>query len=390
MIDYSKALSPTVQRLKPSGIRKFFDIAAEMDDVLSLSVGEPDFVTPWHIREAGIYSIEKGKTYYTSNQGMLELRREISKYLERRFQLSYDPADEVMVTIGGSEAVDLCLRTVVCQGDEVLVPDPSFVCYSPLVEMAGGRPVAMVTRAENDFKLVPEDVEALITEKTKLLILSYPNNPTGAVMSREELERIAQVAVKHDLLVLTDEIYAELSYGMEFTSIASLPGMRERTVVVSGFSKAFAMTGWRIGYACAPREILKQMLKIHQFGIMCASTNAQFAALEAMQEGMDDVRQMVEQYDMRRRYIYKRLLEIGFDCFEPQGAFYIFPSIAKFEKDSEKFCEKLLYGSHVAIVPGDAFGSSGAGHVRISYAYSVQQIEKALVRIERFLDEQYH
>lgn len=389
MIDYQTKISPVVSSMKPSGIRKFFDIAAEMDDVLSLGVGEPDFVTPWHIREAGIYSLEKGKTWYTSNYGLLELRSEVSSYLEKSFDVSYDPASEVIITVGGSEAVDIALRTIICPGDEVLVPEPCFVCYAPLVEVAGGVAVPIPTKLQDDFKLMPADVEARITKKTKAIVISYPNNPTGALMTKEELEAVAAVIKRHDLIAISDEIYAELSFGVRHTSIASLPGMWERTILVSGFSKAFAMTGWRIGYACAPKELMACMGKIHQFAIMCASTPAQFAALEGMREGKSNVDSMAEQYNMRRQYIYKRLLELGFDSFEPKGAFYIFPSVEKFEKDDEAFCEKLLHTARVAFVPGSAFGESGTGHVRISYAYSVKQIEKALERVERFLGENY-
>lgn len=385
MIDYSKVLSQTVVNTEKSGIRKFFDLLETMDDVVGLTVGQPDFVTPWHIREAGIESLEKGKTYYTSNAGTLELRREIDKYLTRRFHVSYDPNGEIIVTVGGSEAIDIAIRAVVEPGDEVIVPTPSFVCYSPIVRMAGGTPVTLETTVADKFKLTPAALKAAITDKTKLLVLPYPNNPTGAIMTREELEEIAEVLRGTNILVLSDEIYAEMTYGREHCSIASLDGMWERTIIVSGFSKAYAMTGWRLGYLCAPEPLVEQMLKIHQYCIMSSPTTSQFAAIEAMKNGDEDVKMMVDEYNRRRRYIYNGLEAIGIDSFEPEGAFYIFPNIGKFGLSSEEFCERLLYDYRCAIVPGTAFGAGGEGFARISYAYSIQHITQALERIEQFV-----
>ncbi len=386
-MNYEKLMNGTLQELKPSGIRKFFDIAAEMEDVISLSVGEPDFSTPWHIRQEGIRTLEKGKTWYSANAGMLPLRQAIAAYVQRHSGMVYEPKTEVLVTVGGSEAIDLAFRTLVCPGDEVLIPEPCFVCYEPLTRMAGGVPVPLVTRAEDAFRLQAETVRAAITPRTKLLVLPYPNNPTGAIMPREELEQIAAVLRGTDIMVLSDEIYGELTYGRQHVSIASLPDMQERTVLISGFSKAFAMTGWRLGYACAPAPILKMMTKLHQFAIMCAPTTAQYAAIEAMQNGDGDVVAMREEYDMRRRLIVDGLNSLGLTCFEPEGAFYVFPSIAATGMTSEEFCERLLKEKHVAVIPGTAFGTSGEGFVRISYCYSLKHIQEALERIRAFLAE---
>ena len=386
-MNYEKLMNGTLQELKPSGIRKFFDIAAEMEDVISLSVGEPDFSTPWHIRQEGIRTLEKGKTWYSANAGMLPLRQAIAAYVQRHSGMVYEPKTEVLVTVGGSEAIDLAFRTLVCPGDEVLIPEPCFVCYEPLTRMAGGVPVPLVTRAEDAFRLQAETVWAAITPRTKLLVLPYPNNPTGAIMPREELEQIAAVLRGTDIMVLSDEIYGELTYGRQHVSIASLPDMQERTVLISGFSKAFAMTGWRLGYACAPAPILKMMTKLHQFAIMCAPTTAQYAAIEAMQNGDGDVVAMREEYDMRRRLIVDGLNSLGLTCFEPEGAFYVFPSIAATGMTSEEFCERLLKEKHVAVIPGTAFGASGEGFVRISYCYSLKHIQEALERIRAFLAE---
>ena len=387
MIDYNSVISKKIKELKPSGIRKFFDLLETMDDVISLTVGEPDFMTPWHIREAAIEVLEKGRTRYTSNSGTMELRVAISEYLERKFELKYSPKNEILVTVGGSEAIDLAIRTLVEPGDEVIVPMPSFVCYDPLVRMADGVPVIINTKEEDKFKLTAEALRAAITPKTKLLILPYPSNPTGAIMTREDLEKIADVIRGTDIMVLTDEIYAELTYGQKHTSFAALDGMRERTIVASGFSKAYAMTGWRMGYVCAPEEVARHMLKIHQFAIMCAPTISQFAAIEAMTNGDDDVQMMVDEYDRRRRYIYEGLKRIGIECFEPEGAFYIYPKIGAFGMSSDEFAERLLYEHKVAIVPGTAFGECGEGFARISYAYSIKHITTALERIEAFVND---
>lgn len=384
-MDYSKVLSKTVVNTEKSGIRKFFDIMETMDDVVGLTVGQPDFVTPWHIREAGIESLEKGKTYYTSNAGTFDLRVEIDRYLSRRFGISYNPEKEIIVTVGGSEAIDIAIRAVVESGDEVIIPTPSFVCYAPITRMAGGIPVIVETQYKDKFKLTPEALKAAITPKTKLLVLPYPNNPTGAIMTREELEDIAEVLRDTNILVLSDEIYAEMTYGREHCSIASIEGMKERTIIVSGFSKAYAMTGWRLGYLCAPAPLAEQMLKIHQYCIMSAPTTAQFAAIEAMRNGDEDVKMMVEEYNRRRRYIYNGLKGLGIDSFEPEGAFYIFPNIGSFGLTSEEFCSRLLYDYKCAIVPGDAFGAGGEGFARISYAYSIKHITQALERIEKFV-----
>ena len=385
MIDYSKILSRTVVETPKSGIRKFFDLMSTMDDVVGLTVGEPDFQTPWHIREAGIESLEKGKTYYTANSGLLQLRSEIASYMNRRFSVSYKPESEVIVTVGGSEAIDIAFRSMIEAGDEVIVPTPSFVCYAPLVRMAGGVPVILETKFEDKFKINPEALKAAITPKTKLLVLAYPNNPTGAIMTREDLADIAEVLRDTNIVVLSDEIYAEMTYSGNHCSIASLDGMWERTVIASGFSKAFAMTGWRLGYICAPAPLCEQMLKIHQYGIMSSPTTAQFAAIEALKNGEDDIKMMVDEYNRRRRYIFIGLKSIGIEAFEPEGAFYIFPKIGDFGLSGEEFCNKLLYEYKCAIVPGNAFGSSGEGFARISYAYSIKHITQALERIEAFV-----
>ncbi len=387
MIDYSKKLSSRLNSIKPSGIRKFFDLLDGTEGVISLGIGEPDFVTPWHIRDAGGYSLEKGYTYYTPNAGLTQLRGEISKYMKRRFDLEYSPKDEMIVTVGGSEAIDLAIRALIEPGDEVLIPEPSFVCYDPITVLAGGTPVPLRTYKEDKFRLTPETLEAAITPKTKLLVLPYPCNPTGAIMHKAELEAIAEVIIRHDLIVLSDEIYSELTYDAQHVSPASIPGMRERTIVVNGFSKAYAMTGWRLGFACAPKEIMSVMVKIHQYAIMSAPTTAQFAAIEAMRNGDDDIREMREEYDRRRRFVCDRLNSLGLTCFEPQGAFYVFPSIEKTGLSSEEFCERLLKEHKVAVIPGPAFGDSGEGFVRCCYACSMRDLAEALTRIERFLED---
>lgn len=374
-----------VKNMKPSGIRKFFDIVNTMEDAISLGVGEPDFVTPWHIRDAGIYSLEKGHTYYTSNAGLKELREEICNYYNK-FDLSYTP-DEVLVTVGGSEAIDLALRTVIEPGDEVIIHEPSFVCYKPCISLAGGVPVVIETKKEDSFKLMAEDIEKCITPKTKMLILSFPNNPTGAIMKKEDLEPIAEIAIKHNLIVLSDEIYAELTYGSKHISIASLSGMKERTIVVNGFSKAFAMTGWRLGFAIANENILKAMTKVHQYAIMSSPTTSQYSAIEALRNGSDSIRMMVNEYDKRRKIITSGFNDMGLTCFDPQGAFYIFPSIKSTNMTSTQFCENLLNDQKVALVPGNAFGDSGEGFVRVSYAYSLEQINEAMRRIKLFMDK---
>lgn len=385
MIDYSKILSERVQAVKPSGIRKFFDLASTMKDVISLGVGEPDFETPWQVRRAGIASLEKGRTFYTSNWGLQQLRDEIAGLALRRYDLFYDPHDEIVVTVGGSEAIDNALRAIVSLGDEVLIPEPSFVCYTPLTTLAGGVPVAIPTVAEEGFKLTPERLRAAITPKTKALILPYPNNPTGAIMNRQELEAIADVLRDTNIVVLSDEIYCMLTYQGEHVSIAQIDGMRERTIVIDGFSKSYAMTGWRLGWAMGPRELMKSICKIHQFGIMCAPTTAQFAGIEAIRTGDDDIIHMRSQYDIRRRFLVSELRSIGLECFEPHGAFYVFPSIKSTGLTSEEFCNRLLQEQHVAVIPGDAFGESGAGHVRISYSYSMAHLREACSRIRDFL-----
>lgn len=385
MIDYESCVPSHVRDIKPSGIRKFFDLVGSRPNAISLTVGEPDFVTPWHIRMAGIESLEKGKTYYTANAGLLELRQEISRYLARRFDVHYDPQKEVIVTVGGSEAIDITFRALLEPGDEVIIPLPAFVCYEPLARLAGGTPVIIETKEENKFKLTADELRAAITPKTKLLVLPYPNNPTGAIMTREELESLEEVLRGTNILILSDEIYAELTYGREHYSCAAVPGLTERTILASGFSKAFAMTGWRMGYLCAPEPIARQMLKLHQYGIMSAPTTAQFAAIEAMKNGDEDVQMMRSEYNRRRRYLAAGLRGIGLDCFEPEGAFYAFPYIGGCGLSSEEFCRRLLEEYDVAIVPGTAFGACGEGFARISYAYSVQHISKALDRMESFV-----
>lgn len=378
-------INPVVKNIPPSGIRKFFDIATEMKDVISLGVGEPDFVTPWNISEYGIYSLEKGYTHYTSNWGLKELREEISKYLYRKYELSYNPKDEIIVTIGASEAIDIALRALAGPGDEVLIHQPCFVSYKPCVEFTGATPVIIETKEENDFKLLPEQIEEKITSRTKILMLSYPNNPTGAILTKKELEEIAEVIKKYDLLIISDEIYSELTYGTKHVSIASLPDMRDRTVVINGFSKAFAMTGWRLGYAAGHREIISAMFKVHQYAVMCSPTISQYAAIEALRNGQKDVDMMVREYNRRRRIITQGLRKIGLNCFEPLGAFYVFPCIKSTNLTSEEFCERLLLEERVALVPGNAFGEAGEGFVRCSYAYSIDTINKALERIGRFV-----
>ena len=387
MMNLENLLSQRTVSLKPSGIRKFFDIANEMEGVIALGVGEPDFKTPYSVRQAGIENLQQGKTRYSANAGLMELRRAICDYLKRKFNLEYDKKSEVVVTVGGSEAIDLAIRAFINPGDEVLVPEPCFVCYAPIVTLTSGVPVSIQTREEDEFRLTPEQLEAAITPKTKMLILPYPNNPTGAVMRREHLEAIAEVLKKHDIIVLSDEIYAELTYNGRHTSIAELPGMKERTIVVNGFSKTFAMTGWRLGYAVGPAPAIKQMTKIHQYAIMCAPTTSQYAAIEALDHCEENICQMREEYDRRRRFVVDAFNKMGLHTFEPEGAFYVFPCIKSTGMGSEEFCEKLLYGKKVAVVPGNAFGDSGEGFIRVSYSYSVQHLTTALGRIKEFLDE---
>lgn len=380
-------LSDKVIKMKPSGIRKFFDIVSEMPDAISLGVGEPDFDTPWNIREEGIYSLEKGRTFYTSNAGLLELREAICEYNERRFRLMYDPKKEVMLTVGGSEGIDVALRAMLNPGDEVIIPEPCYVSYLPCVQLADGVPVTISLKNENQFRLTKEELEAAITDKTKILVMAFPNNPTGAIMTREDLEVIAEVIIKHDLYVISDEIYAELTYSGNHVSIASLPGMRERTIVIGGFSKAFAMTGWRLGYAMGPAMIMEQMIKIHQFAIMCAPTTSQYAAIVAMRDCDKDVVHMREAYDQRRRYMLNAFKEMGLPCFEPKGAFYLFPDIREFGIPSEEFATRLLKAKKLAVVPGDAFGDCGEGFLRISYAYSLEELKTAVGRLAEFVEE---
>ena len=388
MMNYNNILNRSVTEIKPSGIRKFFDIAEQMEDVISLGVGEPDFPTPWHIRSEGIRSLEKGKTRYSSNHGLLILRDEISKFYDRKYGIKYDPEREILVTVGGSEAIDGAVRALVAPGDEVIIPQPSYVCYEPITVLAGGIPVIIETKAENEFRITPEELKAAITPKTKLLILPYPCNPTGAVMRKSDLEAIADVLRGTEIVVISDEIYSELTFGGEaHTAFASIDGMKERTVTVNGFSKAYSMTGWRMGYACGPAEILDQVTKIHQFAIMCAPTTSQYAAIEALKNGDEDIAAMVEEYDMRRRIIVDGFNSIGLTCREPLGAFYAFPSIASTGMSSEEFCEKLLYAKKIAIVPGTAFGRGGEGFVRASYCYSVDHIKTAIERIGEFVKE---
>jgi len=378
-------ITDKVKSIKPSGIRRFFDIASEMEGVISLGVGEPDFDTPWHIREEGIYSLERGNTFYTSNSGLKELRIEVSNYIKRRFNLNYDPLNEILITVGGSEAIDACFRACIEPGDEVIVPEPCYVSYAPCAKLAGAKVVTIDLKEKNSFKLTKEELLNAITPKTKILVLAFPNNPTGSIMEKQELEEIAKIAIEKDILVLSDEIYGELTYGVKHYSISQIDGMKERTIVVNGFSKAYAMTGWRLGFAYGPKEIIKQMLKIHQFAIMCAPTTSQFAAVEALKNGDNDIAEMREEYNQRRRYLVNKLREMGFDCFEPKGAFYVFPSIKKFGLSSEEFCEKLLMEEKVMVVPGNAFGLSGEGFIRISYAYSLDQLKKAMERINNFV-----
>ena len=380
------AISKKIEGIQPSGIRKFFDVVSEMPDAISLGVGEPDFDTPYSVREEGIYALEKGRTLYTSNAGLKELREEISRYLKRKYSLDYDADNEIMVTVGGSEAIDIALRCMVDPGDEVLIPTPCYVSYLPCAVMADAVPKMIELKAENQFKLTRQELIDSITDKTKILILAFPNNPTGAIMTKEELEELVPVIIEHDLFVISDEIYSELTYDNKHCSIASLPGMKERTVTINGFSKAFAMTGWRLGYACAPKEIMKQMIKLHQFAIMCAPTNSQFAAIEALRNCDDDVDRMVEAYNQRRRFLLNSFKEMGIDCFEPFGAFYVFPSIAKFGMTSEEFANRLLREQKLAVVPGTAFGECGEGFVRISYAYSIENLKQGMDRIRKFIE----
>ncbi len=387
MMDYSKIISPSIASLAPSGIRKFFDIAATMEGVISLGVGEPDFVTPWAVREAGIYSFEKGHTHYTANKGTKELLEEITIYLRRKYNLDYNPKDEVLVTVGGSEAIDLLIRAIISPGDEVLIPEPCFVCYNPCTLMAGGVPVTIKTEEKDNFKLTPEKLLEKITDKSKLLILPFPNNPTGAVMGRDDLEKIAKIVKEHNLIVLSDEIYSELTYDGTHVSFASIEGMKENTVTVNGFSKAFAMTGWRLGYACGPEPIITQMTKIHQYGIMCAPTTSQYAAVEALRSCDDEVSYMTNEYNHRRRIMVDGFRNMGLSCFEPLGAFYVFPNITATGLTSDEFATKLLYEKKVAVVPGNAFGACGEGFIRCSYAYSIKSIEKALEKIGEFVAE---
>lgn len=378
-------IAKKVTELKPSGIRKFFDIVSEMDDAISLGVGEPDFDTPWHIRDEGIYSLEKGRTFYTSNAGLKELRNEISKYVENSQGVKYDPVNEILITVGGSEAIDLACRALLNPGDEVIVPEPSYVSYVPCAVMAGGTPVIINLKEENEFRLQPDELENAITGKTKILVLPYPNNPTGAIMEENDLRRIADLIIDNDIYVISDEIYSELSYKEKHTSIVSLPGMKERTIYINGFSKAYAMTGWRLGYACAPKAICEQMTKLHQFCIMCAPTTSQYAAIEALRHGQRDVEEMREAYNERRRFLMNEFREMGLKCFEPYGAFYVFPSIKEFGMTSDEFCTRLLKEKQVAVVPGTAFGDCGEGFVRISYAYSIDNLKTALERIKEFV-----
>ena len=387
-MDYDKLIAPAAAAMRPSGIRKFFDLAAEMPECISLGVGEPDFKTPWAVREAGIESLEHGRTRYTSNAGLKELRAEIARYLDRRMGLKYDPAKEVLVTVGGSEAIDMCIRTLVQPGDEVIIPEPCFVCYEPITTLSGGVPVHVACRQEDEFRLRVDALKAAITPKTKLLIMPFPNNPTGAVMEREDLEAIAEGLRGTNIMVLSDEIYAELNYGLQnHVSIAALPGMAERTVVVNGFSKTYAMTGWRLGYACGPAPIIKIMTKIHQSAIMSAPTTSQYAAITALKDCDGEIERMRNEYNMRRRLVVKSFNDMGLSCFEPRGAFYAFPCIKSSGMSSEEFCTKLLEQKHVAIIPGNAFGASGEGYARVSYAYSVEHLMEAIRRIREFLNE---
>ena len=379
-------LSDKIVNIPPSGIRKFFDLVSEMKDAISLGVGEPDFDTPWHIRDEGIYSLERGRTFYTSNAGLKELKEEIANYLRRRVHVDYDDRHEVLVTVGGSEAIDMAMRVMLNPGEEVLIPQPSYVSYEPCTIMAGGKPVIIELKAENEFRLTPEELLEHITDKTKLLVLPFPNNPTGAIMEQKDLEAIAKVIIEKDLYVLSDEIYSELTYKEDHVSIASIPGMQERTILINGFSKAYAMTGWRLGYACGPRKIIEQMTKLHQYAIMCAPTTSQYAAVEALRNGDDDVAMMREAYNQRRRYLVHAFKEMGLECFEPYGAFYIFPCIKEFGMTSEEFASRFLMEEKVAVVPGTAFGNCGEGFLRISYAYSLENLKEALGRMQKFID----
>ncbi len=387
MIDYSKIIGKTISEIKPSGIRKYFDIAATLDNVISLGVGEPDFYTPWPIRRAAIVALERGKTFYTANSGLMKLREAISEYTHKRTGVKYDPSKEIIVTVGGSEAIDLTIRTIIEPGDEVIIIEPSFVCYKPIVELTGGVPVVIETKEEDNFKLTAQQLKEKITDKTKLLVLPFPNNPTGAIMTKEDLEPIAEILRDTNIMVLTDEIYSELTYGTEHFSIVSLDGMQERTIYVNGFSKAFAMTGWRLGYMCGPAPILKQALKIHQFGIMSSPTVSQYAAIEALTSCDEDVKMMVSEYDTRRRYLVDAFNKIGLHCFMPEGAFYVFPCIKSTGLTSDEFCERLLYSKRVAVVPGTAFGDCGEGYIRVSYAYSQKHLKEAISKIKEFVEE---
>ena len=379
-------LADTIVNIKPSGIRKFFDLVSEMKDAISLGVGEPDFDTPWHIRDEGVYSLERGRTFYTSNAGLKELKEEIANYLRRRVHVDYDDRHEILVTVGGSEAIDMAMRVMLNPGEEVLIPQPSYVSYEPCTIMAGGKPVIIELKAENEFRLTPEELLEHITDKTKLLVLPFPNNPTGAIMEQKDLEAIAKVIIEKDLYVLSDEIYSELTYKEDHVSIASIPDMQERTILINGFSKAYAMTGWRLGYACGPRKIIEQMTKLHQYAIMCAPTTSQYAAVEALRNGDDDVAMMREAYNQRRRYLVHAFKEMGLECFEPYGAFYIFPCIKEFGMTSEEFASRFLMEEKVAVVPGTAFGDCGEGFLRISYAYSLENLKEALGRMQKFID----
>lgn len=387
MIDYDKVVGTTARDIKPSGIRKYFDIAQKLENVISLGVGEPDFYTPWPIRRAAVVALERGKTFYTANSGLIKLRNSISNYTEKRTGIKYDPEEEIIVTVGGSEAIDLTIRATVEAGDEVIIIEPSFVCYKPIVLMAGGTPVIIETKEEDNFKLTAEQLKNAITDRTKLLILPFPNNPTGAIMTREDLEPIAEILRDTNIIVLTDEIYSELTYGREHFSIVSLEGMRERTIYVNGFSKAFAMTGWRLGYMCGPYEILKHALKIHQFGIMSSPTISQYAAIEALENCERDVKHMVSEYDTRRKFLVNAFNNLGLHCFNPEGAFYVFPCIKSTGLTSDEFCEQLLYKKRVAVIPGTAFGDCGEGYIRVSYAYSQKHLMEAMQKIKEFIDE---
>lgn len=388
MMNYNEFINTHILNMKSSGIRKFFSIAEEMENVISLGVGEPDFLTPWHIRQKGIETLERGTTRYTANAGLLELRKEISAFYKNKYRTEYDPGDEVLVTVGGSEGIDMCIRTLVSPGDEVLIVEPSFVCYKPIVEMCGGVPVIIETKNENNFRLTAEELKSAVTEKTKLLVLPYPNNPTGAVMRKEDLVAIAKVIKAQNIFVLSDEIYSELTYGdQSHVTIASVTGMKERTVVINGFSKTYSMTGWRLGYALGPKPVIEQMTKLHQYAIMSAPTNSQYAAIEALRNGDADIKKMLDDYDMRRRFTVNAFREIGLDCFEPEGAFYVFPCIKSTGLSSEEFCEKLIMSKRVAVVPGNAFGDCGEGYIRVSYCYSIDNIKEAVRRIGEFIKE---